>query len=93
MTASASIDVIPKWDLNDLYASLDDPKIVQDLDQTATGAKAFATDYQGKLSALDGEGLGQAITRYEELSEVLSRVMSYAQLLFAALGTKAQVPK
>lgn len=91
MTAAATTDVIPSWNLDDLYLSFEDPKIGQDLDQAAKEAKAFASDYKGRLDALDGAGLGQAIKAYEDLSEVLSRVMSYAQLLFAAHAEDSEV--
>ena len=82
---------IPSWDLNDLYGGPDDPKINQDLDFAAKDAKSFAGKYKGKLSGLDGAGLGQSIKEYEDLSEVLSRVMSYAQLLFAAEAENSEV--
>ena len=82
---------IPSWDLNDLYSGPDDPKINQDLDIAAKGAKKFAEKYQGELSNLDGAGLGQSVKEYEDLSEVLSRVMSYAQLLFAAEAENSAV--
>jgi len=91
MTAAASTEATPKWILDDLYLAQDDPKISEDLDRTAESAKSFAAQYQGKLAALDGAGLGRAIKEYEELSEVLSAVMSYAQLLFAADAENAQV--
>ena len=76
-------DEIPIWDLNDLYSGSDDPKIKQDLDFVAEGAKTFTNKYRGKLNDLDGAELSQSIKEYEDLSEVLSRVMSYAQLSFA----------
>ena len=91
MIASASTEVIPSWDLNDLYNNPDDPKLKQDLGHSAKGAKSFADKYQGKLADLDGAGLGQAIQEYEDLGEVLSRVMSYAQLLFAAHAEDSEV--
>ena len=91
MTAAASTEATPKWILDDLYLAQDDPKISEYLDRTAESAKSFAAQYQGKLAALDGAGLGRAIKEYEELSEVLSAVMSYAQLLFAADAENAQV--
>tara|TARA_B100000315_G_scaffold260274_1_gene320498 strand:+ start:2954 stop:4738 length:1785 start_codon:yes stop_codon:yes gene_type:complete len=82
---------IPSWDLKDLYTGPDDPKIKQDMDFAAKKAKSFAKKHQGKLGNLDGAGLGQAIKEYEDLSEVISRVMSYAQLLFAADAENSEV--
>jgi oligoendopeptidase F len=86
--ASASL---PVWDLRDLYAAPDSPALAADLDQGERDAKAFAVQYTGKLAALPGRGLAGAISEYERLQEVLGRVMSYAQLLFAGDGTDARI--
>jgi oligoendopeptidase F len=91
MTTSASVDVIPKWNLDDLYTGFDDAKILKDLNQSALGSKEFAAQYHGKLDKIDGAGLGNAIKEYEELSETLSRVLSYAQLLFAADAENSEI--
>jgi oligoendopeptidase F len=80
---------LPVWDLSDLYKSPDDPAIEADLSRAAADAEAFAAEYAGKLAALPGAGLARAMNRFEELDELLSRVMSYAQLLFSADSTDA----
>ncbi len=40
MTA-ASAEVLPTWDLSDLYAGVDDPKIDSDMDDVRTRAHGF----------------------------------------------------
>jgi oligoendopeptidase F len=75
---------LPAWDLNDLYASPEDKRIESDLADAQTAAAAFETEYRGKLAALSGAGLAAALQEYERIEEILGRVMSYAQLLFAA---------
>jgi oligoendopeptidase F len=75
---------LPNWDLSDLYQSPNSPAIEADLSRVTAEAKAFAADYQGKLAALPGAELARAMSRFEDMDEVLSRVMSYAQLLFSA---------
>jgi oligoendopeptidase F len=74
----------PEWELGDLYASPDDPKLQADLNDSDVRAKTFAADYEGKLAGLSGAALGAAVQAYEALSEVLDRVGSYGSLLFAA---------
>ena len=74
----------PEWDLRDLYAGPDDPAIQRDLDEAARQARIFADAYEHRLARLDGPGLGAAIAQYEVFSELLDRVTSYGQLLFAA---------
>jgi oligoendopeptidase F len=82
---------LPAWDLSDLYASLDDPKVMADLAQAEQTAKAFAQARAGKLAGLSGAQLGGAIAEYEQIQEMLGRVGSYAQLLFAGDSTDPAV--
>ena len=77
-------ETIPKWDLDDLYTGMKVPRIFNDLNDAKSHAKGFNTQYKGKLEALDNIKFGKAIEDYQELSEMLARIMSYAQLLFAA---------
>ena len=81
---SGSAAALPDWDLRDLYASPGDPKIAADSAATEDGAKAFFARYQGRLAGLSGAELADAVGDYERLQEAMGRLMSYAQLLFAA---------
>jgi oligoendopeptidase F len=85
----ADVDVpvpnaLPRWDLHDLYSTPDDPRIEQDLQWARGAAEEFRAAYAGLLSGIDGQRLAQALTTYEAITERLHRVMSYAQLWFAA---------
>jgi oligoendopeptidase F len=75
---------LPAWDLRDLYAGPDDPRIATDSQATDEAAKSFTTRYQGKLAGLTGAALADAVSEYERLQEAMGRLMSYAQLLFSA---------
>jgi oligoendopeptidase F len=75
---------LPAWDLSDLYPSPDSPLVTQDLDRAETMAKAFARAHAGTLANLSGSALGAVIGEYERINDVLGRVGSYGQLLFAA---------
>jgi oligoendopeptidase F len=79
---------LPEWNLADLYAALDDPRIARDLDRADAEAVAFEEAYKGKLAALAespqaGPGLTQAVTRYEALDDLIGRLISYAGLIHA----------
>ena len=74
---------LPTWDLRDLYAAPDSPALAADLDRAEQAAKDFSPMHAGKLASLSGDELAAAIDTYEGMEEVLGRVMSYAQLLFA----------
>ncbi len=79
---------LPQWRLDDLYEGMDSPRFAADLGRAATEAKRFAATYRGKLAELAagaeaGARLFAAIRAYEELQDVMGRIMSYASLLYA----------
>jgi len=87
--AVAKLGELPTWDLTDLYAGTEDPKLQTDLNNCAKAAKAFAEDWRGKLSDASSADIRRAIEAYEHIDEVLSRVMSFAGLLHAGDLTDA----
>lgn len=82
---------LPSWDLTDLYPGTDSPELESALTAVTSAAERFAASYAGKLSSLPGRAMAVAITEYERIDEVLGRVMSYAQLLFSADSTPAEI--
>lgn len=81
--AAAKLGDLPTWDLSDLYAGPEDPKLAGDLEECAATVKRFEETYRGKLGEADGATVRQAIVAYEAIDEILSRVMSFAGLLHA----------
>jgi oligoendopeptidase F len=71
------------WDLSDLYAGVDDPRIEADLAGAIAAAQAFAKRYRGRVASLDAAGLAAAVDELEALQEPASRAGVYASLLFA----------
>jgi oligoendopeptidase F len=82
--ADPAQDALPDWNLTDLYAGPDAPEIDADLAWAEGESKRFQETYRGRLAGLDGAALGKAIAEYEAITERLHKVMSYAQLLYAA---------
>ena len=80
---SPELGSLPQWDLRDLYPAPDAPELTADLARADQDAKALEADYQGKLDGLDGPAFAEAIRRYEALDELLGRIMSYGQLVYA----------
>ena len=82
------LGALPEWNLADLYAGIDDPAVKRDLDRADAYSMAFEEDYKGKLAAL-AEGpdaspaLAEAVKRYEQLDDLLGRLISYAGLIHA----------
>ena len=71
-----------------LYAGIDDPAVKRDLDRADSYAAAFEEDFKGKLAAIAdrpdaGTKLAEAVTRYEQLDDLLGRLGSYAGLVHA----------
>ena len=72
---------LPIWNLNDLYKSNKEKQISSDLNFIEKVAKKFEKKYEGRIKYLNAESLFKAIYELEKISEKVSRIMSYAQLL------------
>jgi oligoendopeptidase F len=95
-SASAAIaadDALPAWDLSDLYPGPGSAAVAADFAAAEAAATAFETQHAGKLADLSGAALASAIGEYERIDEILGRLSSYAQLLFAGDSTDAAVGK
>ncbi|NOZ42906.1 MAG: M3 family oligoendopeptidase [Alphaproteobacteria bacterium] len=85
MTHHLALDtsLLPLWDLSDLYPAMDSAELARDFARLETLANSFNQDYKGKLAALDADGMLESITRYEGITEIQGRIISYADLLHA----------
>ncbi len=72
-----------QWDLTDLYAGADDPRIDADLDQAKERAERFADAHRGRIGALEPADLAVAVDELEGISELVGRAGAFAGLLFA----------
>jgi hypothetical protein len=75
---------LPTWDLSDLYAGTDDPRIEADLARLGKDSQEFAAKHAGTLAGLSGAALARLIVEFERIEEGLGRLASFAQLRFAA---------
>ncbi len=87
----SATDALPAWDLSDLYRAPDSPEVEADFALADKRARSFAAAYAGKLAGLPGATLAAAIREYEQIEEVLGRLLSYAQLLFAGDSADASI--
>jgi oligoendopeptidase F len=86
--SQADLGSLPEWNLTDLYPSLEAPEIQRDLDRADAESRHFETDYKGRLieiaSGADaGQRLVEAVRRYEEIEDLMGRLISYAGLVYA----------
>ena len=80
------LGALPEWRLEDLYASMDAPEIESDLETATLRSDDIAGRYKGRLADLaqvGGAGLAAAIGEFEEIEEILGKLMSYAGLIYA----------
>jgi oligoendopeptidase F len=75
------------WDLSDLFASHDDPRLEEELARCRQGAEDFGARFRGTIDVPGGPPpahLLAGLRKLEEISEALGRVGSYAMLLYAS---------
>ncbi|MBI3945845.1 MAG: M3 family oligoendopeptidase [Armatimonadetes bacterium] len=72
------------WNLSDLYAGVEDPKIAADLGALEARAEAFAAAHRGRVGQLGPEAFAAALVDYEAIERDLQLPASYAQLVFSA---------
>ena len=80
---AASGSDLPVWDLSALYAGRDSADLKDALAGADRNAKAFRDRYTGKVAAMSGDDLAEAVAAYEAIDETLSRVMAFAYLEYA----------
>ncbi|MBL6622504.1 MAG: M3 family oligoendopeptidase [Alphaproteobacteria bacterium] len=86
-------DSLPIWNLADLYQGSDDPLIGEALAGLAAQAEQLAQAWQGKLASASGAELAGLIADYETVSQQLGRILSHADLMFAADMTDPAIAK
>ena len=79
---------LPVWNLGDLYAGMDSPKLQDDMAAAMREAKAFSAAYAGKLAGIAAkpgaaQKLFDILKRYEALDDLMGRIGSYAGLIYA----------
>src|SRR6267378_4354602 len=71
------------WELGDLYAGPDDPRLDADISQALADARAFRERYHGHVADLDAPGLAEAVAELERIQSVFVRAESFAFLSFS----------
>jgi oligoendopeptidase F len=71
------------WDLSDLYAGADDPRLEDDLEEGRRASAAFAERHRGRVATLDASALVEAVRELERIEAIRLRARSYAYLLFS----------
>ncbi len=82
-TTKTQFGSLPVWDLGDLYPSVDSSEFKADLEKAKYDAKEFEKSYKGKLADLTkNSSLIDVIITYENLSDLIGRISSFAYLTY-----------
>jgi oligoendopeptidase F len=82
-TRKTSLGKLPEWDLTDFYPSMHSPAVEKDFGKLKQLCDQFRKKYEGKVAKIDGATLAKAIAEYEVIQELVGKLGSYAQLIFA----------
>lgn len=93
------LEGLPEWDLSDFYTSVDAPEIGADIAKSKQLSLNFATSYKGVFSPQSpwaqspsaGDELHAALVAYEEIENLLGKLMSYGYLCFATQVNNPQI--
>jgi oligoendopeptidase F len=82
---SATIAAPPTWDLSDLFASREDPKLERTLAVQKERSGAFAAKYRARIKsgALSPTEFAEAIRDYESIVQAAELPLHFAQLLYS----------
>ncbi|WP_339864445.1 M3 family oligoendopeptidase [Paremcibacter congregatus] len=86
-------DLLPTWDLSDLYPSMTCPELKNDFSTLEQKVGDFSALYKGKLATLTAPEMLNVIKKYEVMEETMGRIMSYAGLLHAGDVMDADISK
>lgn len=94
--AAEALGPLPQWDLSDLYSAMDGEDLAADLKKAGQMCRAFAESYKSRLAGLaktDSEKLASALAEFEQIEDLLGRIISYAGLVYAGDTTDAKRAK
>ena len=92
MNASLTKD-LPEWNLDDLYLAPNSAAFAADLQKSAADAAAFSQKWKGNIIQAGGAEIAKSIRDYEQLSDMLGRIGSYAQLYYVGNTTDPERAK
>ncbi len=74
----------PWWDLSDLFAAPDDPRIATILDVARQDAEAFSERFRGKVATFTPDELHSVLQKNERIRQEAQKPGVYASLRFSA---------
>lgn len=72
---------LPRWDLSQLYPGIDSDELLADMERVEEMAAEFKESYEDKIGNMTGEELAEALSEYEGISALSSKILRYGALL------------
>lgn len=82
-----------RWNLSDLYDSMDNPRLKEDKKKVVKKANVFAEKFKGRIGQLSASDFNQALQTYESIYEITSKIGSYSHLLWTTNTEKPEYGK
>jgi oligoendopeptidase F len=82
---------LPTWDLSDFYEGLGSTAITKDIKTGQAKVAQFKKSYETNVEKLTAAALVKALKEYETLQDLLGKLGSYAQLLYASDMSKPEI--
>jgi len=82
-----------RWDLSDLYNSIDDPQLKKDKENIRQQASDFAEKYRGKVAEFSPSRFRDALKEYEEMMELVGKIGAFSYLTWTTNTEKPEYGK
>lgn len=77
---------LPEWNLHDLYSGMEGDDLAADLEKADSTCRVFSETYRTRLAEFaksNPEALASCLVEYEEIEDLLGRIISFAGLIYA----------
>ena len=81
---------LPTWNLDDLYSSINDEQIDKDLKTVEKKIDTFVKTYKESIKYLSSSVFYKSLREYEEINEMLVKLISFADLKYAEDSSKTE---
>ncbi len=81
------------WNLSDLYPGIDSKELTTDKERVIKLSREFKEAYRGRVAELSHDEFAEALTKYEEIIQIMGRIGSFAYLQWSTSTEDANLGK